>query len=290
MFFAFSVGASTVLNPKRPEPAGVLELLQKHRPTLFFSVPTACAGMLQYAETAGYPDLSFIRHVVSGGEALPKVLFTKWKEKFGTEILDGIGSTEMLHIYVSNRPGDVRFGSSGKPIPGYEAKVVGEDGETLPDGEAGTLWVKGDSAAAYYWNKHEKTKETFKGEWLNTGDKYYKDEEGYYYNYGRTDDMLKVGGIWVSPLEVENTVLEHKSVLECAVIGATDKDSLVKPKAYIVLKPGYEASDELKVEIQQYVKNKIAPYKYPRWVEFVDELPKTATGKIMRYVLRDLDI
>lgn len=287
MFFAFSVGASTVLYPKRPEPMAIFDVLKKYQPSIFFSVPTAYNNMLQYAESKGFSDLSFVRHCVSGGESLPISLFRKWKERFGLAILDGIGSTEALHIYISNRPNDIKVGSSGKPIPGYEAKIVGENGESCPDGEMGTLWIKGDSVAAYYWNKHEKSKETFKGEWLNTGDKYYKDADGYFWNVGRSDDMLKVGGIWVSPLEVENTLLEHPAVLECAVIGATDADSLVKPKAYIVLKPTWEAAAELKIDIQQFIKAKIAPYKYPRWIEFAEELPKTATGKIKRYVLRE---
>lgn len=290
LYFPFSVGASTVLYPNRPEPAGIFRVINRYRPSLFFCVPTAYAALLQYAEKEDWGDLSSIRVCVSAGEALPKAIFESWKNKFDLIILDGIGSTEILHIFISNRIDDYKPGSSGKVVPGYAAKIVDENGRQLADGEIGTLWVQGDSIAAYYWNKHEKTKETFLGSWINTGDQYYRDQDGYFWYIGRSDDMLKAGGIWVSPVEVENTILEHSAVLECGVIGATDRDSLVKPKAYIKLKSGYTGSEELGQEIQQFVKSKIAPYKYPRWVEFVDELPKTATGKIMRYVLRRMHI
>lgn len=290
LYFPFSVGAATVLYPNRPEPTGIFKVLNRYKPTLFFCVPTAYAGMLQFAENNDFGDLSSIQACVSAGEALPKAIFEAWKNNFNLIILDGIGSTEICHIFISNRIDDYKPGSSGKVVPGYEAKIVDENGQHLADGEIGTLWVKGDSIASCYWNKHEKTKETFLGSWINTSDKYYRDKDGYFWYIGRSDDMLKAGGIWVSPIEVENTIMEHPSVLECGVIGASDGDSLVKPKAYIKLKDGYTGSEELIKEIQQFVKTKIAPYKYPRWVEFVDEMPKTATGKIMRYVLRQKHI
>lgn len=289
LYFPFRVGASTVLHPERPEPKGIYEVISRTKPTLFFCVPTAYAAMLQAADSIPGVDMSSIRLCVSAGEALPKAIFDAWQKKFNLIILDGIGSTECLHIFISNRPDDIKAGSSGKPVPGYAAKIVDPEGREVPDGEIGTLMVKGDSIAAYYWNKHEKSKETFHGPWINTGDKYFKDPDGYFWYVGRGDDMLKAGGIWVSPVEVENTIMEHPAVLECGVIGAVDHDNLEKPKAYIVLKDGFQASEELAVDIQKYVKGRIAHYKYPRWVEFVGQLPKTATGKTMRYVLRQLN-
>lgn len=286
LYFPFSVGASTVLSSDRPLPEGILNIVKTYKPTLFFGVPTSYGSILQTVDKIPDVDMSSIRHCASAGEALPKIIFDGWQKKFNLTILDGIGSTECLHVFISNRPGDVKPGSSGKPVPGYEAKIVDPDGKELPDNEIGTLMVKGDSIAAYYWNKHEKSKETFHGNWLNTGDNYFRDNEGYFWYIGRGDDMIKPGGIWVSPLEVENCIMEHPAVMECAVIGAVDKDNLEKPKAYVLLKEEFEASEELVKEIQQYVKGKLAPYKYPRWIEFVTELPKTATGKTMRYVLR----
>jgi benzoate-CoA ligase len=286
LYFPFRVGAATVLHPERPEPKGIFEVIKRYKPTLFFCVPTAYGGMLQAVDKIEDVDMSSIRYCVSAGEALPKTIFDSWQKKFNLIILDGIGSTECLHIFISNRPGDIKPGSSGKPVPGYEAKIVDSNGKELPEMEIGTLMVKGDSIAAYYWNKHEKSKETFHGHWINTGDNYFKDNEGYFWYIGRGDDMIKAGGIWVSPLEVENAIIEHPAVLECAVIGALDSDNLEKPKAFILLKEGFDSSEELILEIQKFVKGRIAPYKYPRWVEFVTELPKTATGKTMRYVLR----
>jgi len=231
-------------------------------------------------------ELATVRACPSAGEALPPDLYTKFRERFGVEILDGPGSTEMLHIYVSNRIGDVKPGSSGKPVPGYEAKVVDDEGQELPVGEIGTLWAKGGSSLRYYWRKREKTANTIIGQWINTGDKYYKDAEGYFWPSGRADDMLKVGGIWVSPLEVENCLREHEAVLECAVIGAEDDKNLVKPKAFIVLKQGVAPSGDLEKELKQWVLDRLAKFKYPRWIVFMDELPKTATGKIQRFKLR----
>jgi len=281
--FPFRFGATTILHPGRPDPASLFDVIERERPTLFFGVPTAFAAMLAAAEH-GKPDLSSIRLAASAGEALPSAIYERWKERFGHEILDGIGSTEILHIFISNRAGKVRPGSSGQIVPGYEAKLLDDDGQPVPPGEAGNLWVKGDSTCAYYWNKHERTKDTMSGHWIRTGDKYNLDEDGFFYMQGRSDDMLKVGGIWVSPVEVESALIAHVAVLECAVVGHRDKDDLVKPRAFVVLKQGQKATAE---ELQAFVKDRIAPYKYPRWIDFVDELPKTATGKIQRYRLRE---
>jgi 4-hydroxybenzoate-CoA ligase len=220
---------------------------------------------------------------------LPKALYDRWYRRFGVEILDGIGSTEMLHIFISNFPGRARPGTSGELVPGYDAKVVDEEGRNVPAGQVGNLLVKGDSACAFYWNKHERTKQTIKGEWVVTGDKYSVDDDGYYTYAGRSDDMIKVGGIWVSPVEVEAALIEHPAVLECGVVGRKDADELVKPVAYVVLKNGDQATEALAKDLKAFVKDRIAPYKYPRWIEFVSELPKTATGKIQRYKLRQRD-
>jgi benzoate-CoA ligase len=287
MYFPMHVGGQGVLYPHRPLPEAMFELIHRHRPTLFFGVPTLYAAMLQVKEAERRYDLSSLRLCVSAGEALPEELYRRWREKFGVEVLDGIGTTEILHVFLSNRPGRVRPGSTGLPVPGYEAIVVDDDGRTLPAGEIGNLRVKGDSIMAYYWNQHEKTKEALHGHWIQTGDKYFRDPDGYFWYCGRADDMLKVGGIWVSPIEVENTLIGHPAVLETAVVGRQDTDQLVKPRAFVVLKDGYAASPALAAELQGFVKDKIAPYKYPRWIEFVDELPKTATGKIQRFKLRE---
>ncbi|MDT3698530.1 MAG: benzoate-CoA ligase family protein [Thermincola sp.] len=289
LYFSFFVGASTVLSPQRPTPQHVFEVINKYKPTLFFGVPTSYTAMLQVEGAKEKYDLRGIRHFASAGEALPKVVFERWLETFGMEILDGIGSTEILHIFISNQPGQIKPGSTGKLVPGYEAKIVDLEGNVVQANEAGTLMIKGDSIATGYWNKHEKTKETFKGDWISTGDQYYQDDEGYFWYIGRGDDMIKAGGIWVSPLEVENSLLEHPSVLETGVIGSGDDDGLIKPKAFVVLREGLEATPELAKELSQFVKNKIAPYKFPRWIKFVPELPKTATGKIQRFKLRQLD-
>lgn len=285
-YFPFLVGGATVLYPGRPLPENIFEMVQKYRPTLFFGVPTAYNNMLQIKDAEKIYDFSSVRLCVSAGEVLPAAVYHHWMRRFSVEILDGIGSTEMCQNFTSNPPGQVRPGSSGLAVPGYELKAMDEEGKEVPRGEIGTLYIKGDSSAAYYWNKHEKTKQTMVGEWLNSGDKYYQDEDGYWWPVGRSDDMLKVGGIWVSPLEVEGTLVEHSAVLETAVVGKADEAGLIKPMAFIVLKEGYQPSDNLAQELQQYVKNKIAPYKYPRWIKFVDALPKTATGKLQRYRLR----
>jgi benzoate-CoA ligase len=286
MYFPMRVGAQGVLYPHRPTPESVFETIHRHRPTLFFGVPTLYAAMLQVKEAEKRYDLSSLRLCVSAGEALPEQLFRHWQERFGVEVLDGIGTTEILHIFLSNRPGRSRPGSSGMPVPGYEAMVVDDEGRPLPSGEIGNLRVKGESTMAYYWNKREKTKDTLFGHWIQTGDKYYRDSDGYFWYCGRADDMLKVGGIWVSPVEVEATLVGHPAVLEAAVVGQEDSDRLVKPTAYVVLKDGYSASPALEAELKEFVKGKIAPYKYPRWIEFVSDLPKTATGKIQRFKLR----
>ena len=245
-------------------------------------------GTNVFPETDFKYDLSSLRFCVSAGESLPKPLFDAWKKRFGIEILDGIGSTEMLHIFICNRPGQARGGTSGTVVPGYKAKIVDDDGRELGPGETGNLHVSGDSCCAFYWNKHEKSKATFRGEWTVTGDKYHLSADGYYTYEGRSDDMLKVSGQWVSPAEVEAALMEHAAVLECGVVGAKDKDGLVKPRAFVLLKTGQKPSDALAEELKQFVKARIAPYKYPRWIEFVDELPKTATGKIQRFKLREL--
>ena len=287
VFFPFRVGASTVYKPERATPDLVYRLITDEKPTLFFTAPTFYAALLAHP-AEGFPyDLSSLRACVSAGEALPKALFDQWQRRFGLEILDGIGSTEMLHIFISNRPGSAKGGTSGTVVPGYRAKIVDDEERELPAGETGNLWVSGDSACAYYWNKHDKTKRTIRGDWMVTGDKYHLDSDGHYTYEGRSDDMLKVSGQWVSPAEVEAALMEHTAVLECGVVGMKDKDELVKPKAFVLLKQGQRASDALAEELKQFVKGRITPYKYPRWVEFVDELPKTATGKIQRYKLRE---
>jgi benzoate-CoA ligase len=285
-YFPLGVGAQSVLFPHRPTPEGVFEVIARHRPTLFFGVPTLYAGMLAVKEAERRFDLSSLRLCVSAGEALPDEIYKRWRDRFGVEIIDGIGTTEILHIFLSNRPGAARPGSSGTPVPGYEAIVVDDAGQPLPRGEIGNLRVRGDSTMAYYWNKHDKTKETLFGPWIQTGDKYYEDADGYFWYCGRADDMLKVGGIWVSPVEVEATLVRHPAVLEAAVVGREDSDRLVKPQAFVVLKEPATGSGTLADELKAFVKDKIAPYKYPRWIEFVSELPKTATGKIQRFKLR----
>jgi benzoate-CoA ligase len=285
-YFPMAVGAQSILFPHRPTPDSVFEILARRRPTLFFGVPTLYAAMLAVKEAEKRWDCSSLRLCISAGEALPEEIYTRWRERFGVEIIDGIGTTEILHIFLSNRPGQARPGATGLPVPGYEAIIVDDEGRPVPPGEIGNLRVKGDSTMAYYWNKHDKTKETLHGPWIQTGDKYHQDADGYFWYAGRADDMLKVGGIWVSPIEVEATLIKHASVLEAAVVGKEDSDRLVKPKAFVVLKDPAQASEGLADELKAFVKDKIAPYKYPRWIEFMPELPKTATGKIQRFKLR----
>ncbi len=280
--FPMSVGATTLLLPSRPTPADVFSILKKYQPTIFYGVPTLYAALLADAAKPAKSELS-LRVCTSAGEALPAEIGKKWTAHYGCEILDGIGSTEMLHIFLSNRPGEVRYGTTGKAVPGYELRIVADDGSVCGAGDIGELQISGPSAALMYWNNRSKTKNTFAGEWTRSGDKYTRDADGYYTYGGRSDDMLKVGGIYVSPFEVEACLMTHTAVLEVAVIGAMDADELVKPKAYVVFKSGQTASsDDLKAHVKQH----LAPYKYPRWIEFVNELPKTATGKIQRFKLR----
>jgi len=280
--FPLMAGATTVLMAERPTPDAVFKRLTGKKPTLFFGVPTLYAGMLASPNFPGREHLA-LRSCVSAGEALPPQISRSFKEKTGVEILDGIGSTEMLHIFLSNRPGDLRYGTTGKAVPGYELKLVDEQGNEVKQGELGELLIKGPTAANLYWNNRAKSRSTFVGEWTRSGDKYSQDADGFYAYGGRTDDMLKVSGIWVSPAEVEAALVSHESVLEAAVVGHEDEQKLVKPKAYVVLKPGKQVTTE---ELQAWVKSKLAPYKYPRWIEFASELPKTATGKIQRFKLR----
>jgi benzoate-CoA ligase len=285
LYGPFAAGATTILLPARPTPDAVFATVNRYRPTLFFAVPTAYAAMLQAAEAGAEVDMSSVRAAVSAGEPLPAGIYRRWLERFGVEILDGIGSTEILHIFLSNRLGQARPGSSGTPVPGYDLKIVDDEGRPVAPGEIGNLMVRGDSTCAFYWNRHDITRRTIEGEWIRTGDKYQMDADGYFWYAGRTDDMLKVGGRWVSPSEVEGAIVEHPRVLECAVVGHPDADGLIKAKAFVVLKDG-SGDETLAGDIQAFVKERIAPYKYPRWVEFREDLPKTATGKIQRFKLR----
>ena len=284
--FPFAVGATTILWPGPPTAPNVFAQIERHKPTLFFSVPTNYGQLLAHKRDGADFDLSTVRQAVSAGEALPKALYERFKERFGVEILDGIGSTEILHIFISNRSGHARPGSAGELVPGYEARIVDESGDDVPGGAVGNLLIRGDSTCAYYWNKHERTKDTIEGHWIRTGDKFSRDADGYYWYAGRADDMLKVGGIWVSPVEIENTLIEHPAVQEAGVIGRRDADDLEKPMAYVVLAGGQQPSAELARELQDFVRSKIAEYKRPRWIEFVEALPKTATGKTQRFKLR----
>jgi benzoate-CoA ligase len=280
--FPMSVGATAVLLPSRPTSADVFKVLKTHQPTIFYGVPTLYAALLADAARPERTALN-LRLCTSAGEALPADIGKRWTAHYGCEILDGIGSTEMLHIFLSNRPGAVRYGTTGQAVPGYGLRIVGDDGRECADGEIGELQISGPSAALMYWNNRARTKATFCGEWTRSGDKYTRDADGYYTYGGRSDDMLKVGGIYVSPFEVEASLMTHAGVLEAAVIGVADTDELVKPKAYVVLKPGQQLTAS---DLQAHVKGQLAPYKYPRWIEFVADLPKTATGKIQRFKLR----
>jgi benzoate-CoA ligase len=288
LYFPLRTGGTTVLLPARPLPDTVFQVIDHHQPTVFYSVPTSYAALLHTAEKTGRTRLGRVRMCVSAGEPLPKPLFEKWRERFGLDILDGIGSTEILHIFISNRPGRVRPGSTGQIVPGYEARIVDDEGHNLPDGQTGALLIKGDSIAAGYWNKHEQTQETFYGEWINTHDKFSRDADGYYWYAGRTDDMFKVSGLAVWPTDVEGILQGHPAVLESGVIGVADAEGLVKPRAYVVLKDGHAPSEEVVRELQTFVKRSAAPHKYPRSIVFLKELPKTATGKIQRYKLRQM--
>jgi len=283
--FPLSVGATAVLMAERATPAAVFKRLKEHRPTIFHGVPTLYGMMLANPELPSRDEVA-LRVCTSAGEALPADIGKRWTEHFGVEILDGIGSTEMLHIFISNRPGEVRYGTTGKPVPGYAIRLVDEYGQDVAQGELGELQISGPTSAIQYWNNRAKSLTTFVGVWTRAGDKYTCDAEDYYTYGGRSDDMLKVSGMYVSPFEVEAVLVTHPDVLEAAVIGMPDENQLIKPKAFVVIKPGVRADDALAESLKQYVKARLALYKYPRWVEFLPELPKTATGKIQRFKLR----
>ena len=283
--FTLATGATGVLMAERATPASVFRRLIEHRPTIFYGVPTLYASMLASPEFPGKGALA-LRACVSAGEALPADLGRRWKEKTGVDILEGIGSTEMMHMYISARHGDVRYGATGTAVPGYELRLVDEEGRPVARGELGELQVRGPTSAAFYWNNREKSRSTFVGPWFRSGDKFRQDEDGYFVYAGRGDDMMKVSGLFVSPAEVEAALASHDAVLEAAVVARADDNQLIKPKAFVVLKDGATSSDELKLALQQHIKDRLAPYKYPRWIEFIPELPKTATGKIQRFKLR----
>lgn len=280
LLFPFAVGGATALFSERSEPATLFDVIERYKPTVLTCVPTMIGGMLNHPGGQGR-DLSSLRLVLSAGEALPPELHRRWKESFRVEILDGIGSAEMFHIYISNYPGEVVPGSLGRLVPGYDARLVGPEGDEVAEGESGTLWIKGESAAILYWQAHEKSKQVLRGDWVVTGDLMRRDPQGYFWYEGRSDDMLKVGGIFVSPLEVENCLLQHQAVAECAVMGYKDADGLVKPKAFVVLRQR-QGDDALARELQDFVKGRLAPFKYPRAVAFVPSLPKNDRGKIDR--------
>ncbi len=288
MYFPLSAGARILLNPERTTVAHVIEMVARHRPTVFFAVPTFYAAILREAERPGSRvDFSSVRMCVSAGETLPVEIFNAWKFQFQLEILDGIGSTEMLHVFISSVPGKCKPGSCGFPVPGYEVKIVDENGESVPDGEIGNLWVRGASAFAEYWRIPELTTRTKRGDWVVTGDKFFRDADGYYHYCGRADDMLKVAGMWVSPMEVENALLGHPHVAEAAIVGATDERGLSYSVAHVVLRGSVQGSEKLAGEICEHVKARLVSYKVPREIKFCSELPKTVTGKIQRFKLRD---
>jgi len=287
LYFPLAVGATSILLPGPPKPQSILDVVQGSRPTLFFSVPSSYAKLLAHTPEAGRaPDFSSVRHAISAGECLPATIFHRFKERFGVEILDAIGSTEALNNFIANRPGAVRPGSSGTIIPGFDARIVDENNQPVAPGEIGDLIIKTDAACVSYWNQHEKTKDTIAGHWLRTGDRYSQDADGYFWYAGRSDDMLKVSGAWVSPVEIENVLLEHPQVQEAAVVGRKDEDGLVKTVACVVLRDGRTAAPELAAELQVFVLERVPVFKRPHRVEFFAELPKTATGKPQRYKLR----
>jgi 4-hydroxybenzoate-CoA ligase len=288
MTFPMAAGAASVLLPDRPTPEAVLATMRRFRPTIFAGVPTLFAAMLAQRDLGRGAGSDRLRRCISAGEPLPEHIGVRWREAVGTDILDGLGSTEMLHIFLSNRPDDIRYGTTGKPVPGYDLRVVDAEGADVADGEPGELIVRGPSAAEGYWNQREKSRRTFRGEWTYTGDTYTRDADGYHRYCGRSDDMLKVGGIWVSPFEVEEALIGHPAVLEAAVVGHPDPEGLVKPKAFVVLQQSARGEDleALAEALQGHVKERSGVWKYPRWIEFRDALPKTATGKIQRYKLR----
>lgn len=287
LYFPLATGACTILHPERPKPEQILQIVAKHRPSIFYSVPTFYAALLQAVEKGAAADFSSVRLAVSAGEALPVEIFERFQKRFGLEILDAIGSTEMLHMFLSSRPGRIRPGSCGQPLEGYQARIVDEQGREVPAGEIGNLWVRGESAFAQYWNKPEATARAQHDGWVVTGDKFYRDADGYYFYSGRADDMLKVSGLWVSPVEVENALLAHPAVSEAAVVGRTDENGLTRTVAYLVPRPLHAARTELAEEIRAFVRERLAAYKCPHAVVFVADIPKTATGKIRRFRLRE---
>jgi 4-hydroxybenzoate-CoA ligase len=286
MTFPMSVGATTVLNSERPTPALLFALMNKYNPTIFYGIPTLFSSMLNDETMKGMLAGDRLRICASAGEPLPESVGNAWKARFGVDILDGVGSTELLHIFLSNAPGDIKYGAAGRPVPGYQVRLVNEAGGDVADGEIGEMLVHAPSAGEGYWNQRSKSRSTFEGYWTRTGDKYVRDVEGRYTFCGRNDDMFKVSGIWVSPFEVESALITHPSVLEAAVVPEADPEGLLKPKAFVVLRPDAK-TDGLGEALKDYVKQKIGVWKYPRWIEVVDSLPKTATGKILRYKLRD---
>jgi benzoate-CoA ligase len=283
--FPLYTGATSILSGQKPSPEVVNRILRERKVTVFFGIPTLFASLLQSPDLPGHEEHS-LRFCVSAGEALPENLGRAWKARTGVDIVDGIGSTEMLHIFISNTPEHVAYGTSGRPTPGYQAKLLDENRDPVQTGGIGDLWISGPTCCRGYWNEPEKSLSTFVDGWMRTGDKYRETQEGNYVHCGRSDDMLKVGGLWVSPVEVESTLNRHAAVLEAAVIGYEDEQGLVKPKAFVVLKPGYEGSALLEEQLKHFTKSQLAPYKYPRWIEFVSELPRTVTGKVQRYRLR----
>jgi benzoate-CoA ligase family protein len=285
-YFALAAGATVVLNRERPTPARIFALIKEHAVTVFAGVPTLYAQMLHAAEAGEPTDLSSVRLCLSAAEPLPADLYRRWRDRFGVELLDGIGTTEALHVFISNRAGDVRPGSSGRPVPGYDVCLRDESGAGVPPGEIGNLAIRGDSLFAGYWNRHDTTRRVLQGEWYHTGDKYSTDADGFYWYRGRADDMLRVSGHWVSPAEVEAALISHPDVIEAAVVGKADADELIKPQAFVILRAGVEPTERLADDLKTHVKSRIAPYSYPRWIEFITDLPKTATGKIQRYKLR----
>ena len=287
MTFPMAVGATTALLPGRPTPESVFDVMERAQPTIFCGVPTLFASMLAHLGDSGKPaGARRLRRSISAGEALPADIGQRWRDVMGSDILDGVGSTEMLHIFLSNAPESVVYGTSGVPVPGYEVRLVDEAGADVADGEIGEMLVKGESSADGYWNQRAKSRAAFEGAWTRTGDKYERTPEGRYVYCGRTDDMFKVSGIWVSPFEVEQALVSHPSVLEAAVVAQRDEEGLEKPKAFVVLQPGVQQSG-LQDSLKQHVQDKVGKWKYPRWIEIMDELPKTATGKIQRFKLRD---
>jgi benzoate-CoA ligase family protein len=288
-YFPLGCGATTILSPARPSASTIYADIERYRPTMFFSVPSNYAALLAY-QRAGETDfdLSSVRHAISAGESLPAPLFERFKKRFGVEILDSLGSTETLQMVIANRPGKAKPGSSGKIIPGYEARIVDDDGRAVAPGEIGNLWIKGDSTCAGYWNQHDKTKETFEGHWFRTGDKYHQDEEGYFWYAGRANDLFKVNGRWLSPTEVESALIAHPAIREAAVVARDDESGLTKAAAYVVVNDDVAPSDQLIRDLQDWVAERIGSYKRPRWIEFLPELPKTATGKLQRFKLREL--